>query len=178
MQLTAAAAGVCDLLWMIDGSLPEMRQMTDLLNRFGPVVNLSGLGADQVLKELSSPYEPDGIATYLDANMTTFAQVAEALNLPFHSVTAAVALTDKAEQRRVLREAGFDTPPCFVVTPEQAEGDLADIETQGRLARGPETTIGSRKPLHLLRPRPGTTRWVSDGARTAPARHGTRGLPR
>ena len=35
MQLTEAAADVCELLWMIDGSLPEMRQMTELLNRFG-----------------------------------------------------------------------------------------------------------------------------------------------
>ena len=43
MQLTAAAAGLCELLWMIDGSLPEMREMTELLNRFGPVVDVSGL---------------------------------------------------------------------------------------------------------------------------------------
>ena len=35
MQLAEAAAGVCDLLWMIDGSIPEMAEMADLLNRFG-----------------------------------------------------------------------------------------------------------------------------------------------
>src|ERR1700734_3642115 len=81
MQLTEAAADICDLLWLIDGSIPEMRQMTDLLNRFGPVVDISDCGPEQILKELSAPYEPDGIATYLDANMTTLAQVATALNL-------------------------------------------------------------------------------------------------
>ena len=52
MQLTEAAARICDLLWLIDGSIPEMQQMTDLLNRFGPVVDISGLDADQILEEL------------------------------------------------------------------------------------------------------------------------------
>ena len=48
MQLAEAAAGVCDLLWMIDGSIPEMRQMADLLNRFGPVVDAGGLDVEQI----------------------------------------------------------------------------------------------------------------------------------
>src|ERR1035438_8249836 len=60
MQLTEAAASVCDLLWLIDGSLPEMHQMTDLLNRFGPVVDIHGLGVDEILESLSSPFAPDG----------------------------------------------------------------------------------------------------------------------
>ena len=74
MQLTAAAAGLCELLWMIDGSLPEMREMTELLNRFGPVVDVAGLSVEQILEELSPPYKPDGIVTYLDANMATYAR--------------------------------------------------------------------------------------------------------
>jgi biotin carboxylase len=130
MQLTEAAAGVCELLWMIDGSLPEMRQMTELLHRFGPVVDIGGLRVDQILEELSPPYRPDGIVTYLDANMTTFAQVAEALGLPFHSLATSVALTDKADQRRVLNNAGVAMPPCFVIAPGQSEGDLAAIESE------------------------------------------------
>ena len=85
MQLTGAAASICDLLWLVDGSLPEMRQMTDLLNRYGPVVDINGLGVDEIVAKLSAPYQPDGLVTYLDANMATFAGVAAALNLPFHS---------------------------------------------------------------------------------------------
>src|ERR1700691_3148676 len=85
MQLTEAAADICELLWLIDGSLPEMREMTDLLHRFGPVVDIGGLSVDQILTELSPPYRPDGIVTYLDAGMSTFALVAETLGLPFHS---------------------------------------------------------------------------------------------
>ena len=117
MQLTEAAAGVCELLWMIDGSLPEMRQMTDLLNCFGPVVNIAGLRVDQIIEELSPPYRPDGIVTYLDANMPTFAQVAEGLDLPFHSFATSIALTDKAEQRRALKDAGLATPACVPIAP-------------------------------------------------------------
>jgi biotin carboxylase len=130
MQLTEAAASVCDLLWLIDGSLPEMHQMTDLLNRFGPVVDIHGLGVDEILESLSSPFAPDGFVTYLDANMATYARVAEALQLPFHSLDTAVALTDKAEQRRVLALAGLDMPACHVITPEQSEADLADVESE------------------------------------------------
>src|ERR1700722_6932887 len=64
MQLTEAAASICALLWMIDGSLSEMREMSGLLNRFGPVGDINGLGADGILAELSAPFRPDGIATY------------------------------------------------------------------------------------------------------------------
>jgi biotin carboxylase len=124
LQLTAAAAEICDLLWLIDSTIPEMAEMTELLNRFGPVVNIAGLDTEQILKELSEPYAPDGIVTYLDANMSRFALVAQALGLPFHSVTTAAALTDKFEQRTVLRRAGLDSPSCLVIEPSQHVGDL------------------------------------------------------
>jgi biotin carboxylase len=127
LRLTEAAANICDLLWLIDGSLPEMREMTDLLNRFGPVVDVSGLAVDEILQELSS-YEPDGLVTYLDANMAVYAQVAAALHLPFHSFETAVALTDKYQQRRVLGIGGLIGPPSHVIGPEQSEQDLATIK--------------------------------------------------
>ena len=100
LQITAAAAGLCELLWMIDGSLPEMREMTELLNRFGPVVDVSLLSTEQIVKELSAPYKPDGIVAYLDARMVEYSRVAQILGLPFHSVTTALSLTDKSIQRR------------------------------------------------------------------------------
>ena len=157
MQLTEAAADVCDLLWMIDGSIVEMRQMADLLNHFGPVLDVNGLEADQIVERLSSDYRPDGLATYLDANMTTYAKVAAALQLPFHSLETAEALTDKARQRQVLAEAGVPGPSCHVVTPEQNEGDLAAIESdvgwpavlKPRSAQGSRYTFLVRDAGHL-----------------------------
>jgi biotin carboxylase len=157
MLVAEAAASTCDLLWMIDGSLSEMVQMTDLLNRFGPVVNISGLTADEICQELLPAYRPDGIVTYLDANMATYAQVAESMHLPFHSPAAALALTDKAEQRRVLGEAGLPMPACRVVRPEQSERDLSSIESvvgwpavlKPRSAQGSRYTFLVRDRTHL-----------------------------
>jgi biotin carboxylase len=157
MQLTEAAAKVCDLLWLIDGSIPEMRQMTQLLNRFGPVVDISGRGTDQILKELAVPYRPDGITTYLDANMTTFAEVAAKLSLPFHSVETAAALTDKLEQRRVLGDAGLPMPACRLVRPEQSARDLVSSEAEvgwpavlkPRSAQGSRYTFKVSDAAHL-----------------------------
>jgi hypothetical protein len=57
MQLAEAAAGRCDLLWMIDTSLPGM---AGLLNRFGAVVDLEGTSTEQAVKTLAD-WEPDGI---------------------------------------------------------------------------------------------------------------------
>jgi biotin carboxylase len=128
MQLTEAAADVCELLWMIDGSLPEMRQMTELLNRFGPVVDIAGMRADQILDELSPPYTPDGIVTYLDDGMTIYAQVAEVLGLPFHSVETSVALTDKAEQRKALKLAGLPVPKCSAIASNQSDEEITAVE--------------------------------------------------
>jgi biotin carboxylase len=129
MQVAEAAASFCELLWLIDGSLPEMRQMTELLNRFGPVVDIHGLGVDQILDELSSPYRPDGIVTYLDASMATLAEVAEALQLPFHSVATSIALTDKAVQRRVFKDAGLATPASVAISSGSSTADLVDVES-------------------------------------------------
>jgi len=158
MHVAEAAASVCELLWLIDGSLPEMRQMTELLNRFGPVVDIHELGIDQILGELSPPYRPDGIVTYLDANMTTFAEIAEALQLPFHSFTTSAALTDKAVQRRALKDAGLATPACVAISAGSSTADLADVEStvgwpavlKPRSAQGSRYTFFVNDDDHLL----------------------------
>ena len=60
MQLAEAAAGLCDLLWMIDTTVPGMLEMADLLNRFGPVIDLGGIDAEQTTKVLSRLRSPTG----------------------------------------------------------------------------------------------------------------------
>jgi glutathione synthase/RimK-type ligase-like ATP-grasp enzyme len=129
MQLAEAAAGLCDLLWLIDSSMPGMTEMSDLLNRFGPVVDLEGMNVEQAFKTLAD-WEPDGITTYLDAGMVELACVAEDLGLPFHSPATAAALTDKARQRLVLAEAGLDMPRCHLVRPYQSPHELSAVEAE------------------------------------------------
>jgi glutathione synthase/RimK-type ligase-like ATP-grasp enzyme len=129
MQLAEAAAGVCDLIWLIDTSVPGMGEMTDLLNRFGAVVDLDGASVEQAVKLLGD-WEPDGMTTYLDAGMVELACVAEGLGLPFHSPATAAALTDKARQRQALADAGLDMPPCRLVHPDHSEAGLSAVEAE------------------------------------------------
>src|SRR6201993_1721310 len=95
MQLAEAAAGLNDLLWIIDTGVPGMAEMADLLNRFGPVVDLEGMSAEEAVKTLAD-WEPDGMTTYLDAGMVELARMAEKLGLPFHSPATAAALAEEA----------------------------------------------------------------------------------
>lgn len=156
MQLAEAAAGFCDLLWMIDTSVPGMTEMADLLNRFGPVADLKGASREHAVKTLAD-WEPDGMATYLDAGMVELACVAEELGLPFHSPATAAALTDKARQRQALADAGLDMPPCYLVGPDQSEADLAAVEAElgwpavlkPRSAQGSRCTFLVRDPAGL-----------------------------
>jgi biotin carboxylase len=145
MQLAEAAAGVCDLLWMIDASLPEMEQMAELLSRFGAVVDINGLGADELLSALSA-YAPDGFVSYLDAGMVLFAEVAEALHLPFHRPTTASALTDKFLQRQVLADAGLHMPACRVLPAGPVTGDVVALgaEVGWPVILKPRSAQGSR----------------------------------
>ncbi|MDQ1359845.1 MAG: hypothetical protein QOJ44_222, partial [Acidimicrobiaceae bacterium] len=129
MQLAEAAASLCDLLWMIDTSVPGMGEMAGLLNRFGAVVDLDGMSTEQTVKTLAD-WEPDGMTTYLDAGMVELARMAEKLGLPFHSPATAAALTDKARQRRALADAGLDMPPCHLVRRYQSPHELSRAEAE------------------------------------------------
>jgi biotin carboxylase len=129
MQLAEAAAGVCDLIWLIDTSVPGMAEMTDLLNRFGAVVDLDGVNVEQAVKVVGD-WEPDGLTTYLDAGMVELACVAEELGLPFHSPATGAALTDKARQRRALADAGLDMPPCRLIHPDHSKAGLSAVEAE------------------------------------------------
>jgi biotin carboxylase len=158
MQLAEAAASLCDLVWMVDTSVAGMGQMVELLNRFGTVVDIAGLGVDGLLEELA-PLAPDAIATYLDANMALYAGVAERLRLPFHSVETAVALTDKSRQRRVLADAGLPMPASAVIGPRESAESLTAIESQvgwpavlkPRSAQGSRYTFQADDRAHLDR---------------------------
>jgi biotin carboxylase len=130
MMLAEAASGVCDLLWLIDGRVPEIAQMQDLLERIGTTVDIGGLGADAIAAAVA-PYHPDGVATFLDDGMVELAGLAERLGVPFHSVATAAALTDKAHQRAALRAAGLPGPASHVVPTGPGADAMAALEARG-----------------------------------------------
>ena len=72
MQLVEAAAGLCDLLWMIDTAVPGRGEMAEFLNRFGPVVDLEGMSTEQAVKTLAAGMRvgalaPDGIIEAIES---------------------------------------------------------------------------------------------------------------
>lgn len=143
MQLAEAAAGRCDLLWIIDTAVPGTGEIADLLNRFGPVVDRTGMSTEHAVKILDD-WEPDGITTYLDAGMVELARVAEQLGLPFHRPATAAALTDKARQRETLAHAGLDMPPWHPIGRDRSDLSAVEAEVGWPAVLKPRSAQGSR----------------------------------
>ena len=122
MQLTEAAAGVCDLLWMIDGSLPEMREMTDLLNRFGPVVDISGLERRPDPRgAVVAVSSPTGSSRTSTPTWPPSPRWPRRSDLPFHSSRPPSPSPTRPNSDGCWATPGSTCPACFVVTPEQTE---------------------------------------------------------
>lgn len=151
MQLLEAATGLCDLLWIIDSSAPDMVEMRALLARFGPVIDTSGRSRDELLRELGE-YDPSGFVTYLDAGMVAYAELAQALGLPFHSPATALALTDKARQREVLAAAGLVVPRCHVLARDATADAIAELALRWPAVLKPRSAQGSRRTFLVESP--------------------------
>ena len=126
VHLAEAASGICDLMWVIDARVPEIREMSELLRRFGVVVDIGGDGVDAAAKQIGA-FRPDGIVTYFDASMVKVASIAERLGLPFVTPAAARLLVDKLYQRRALQEAGVQVPRFWSVGPVSSADPLAAV---------------------------------------------------
>jgi D-alanine-D-alanine ligase-like ATP-grasp enzyme len=109
LQLVEAAAGRCDLLWLVDEGADEVNETARLLSRFGPVVASGDLDLDGTAAALGA-HVPDGIVTYFDTGMVKLADVAARLGLPFSTHETAGALVDKVRQRERLTAAGLRGP--------------------------------------------------------------------
>jgi glutathione synthase/RimK-type ligase-like ATP-grasp enzyme len=126
LSVTAAAEGICRLLWIIDGSKPDAALSKRLLVKFGPVVDSSMYDFDGLVAAVRA-HEPDAILSMHDADLVWTARLAEDLDLPFHSLETARKLTDKHAQRNGLAAAGL-TVPMFRILPRHAtESDVASI---------------------------------------------------
>ena len=117
MQLTEAAAKICDLLWLIDGSIPEMQQMTDLLNRFGPVVDISGLDAEPDPRGVGAPVQA-GRDRHLSRRQHDHVRpggrgIAASHFTRSRQLPPSPTSTSSAG---VGRAAGLPVPPCEIVT--------------------------------------------------------------
>ena len=151
MQLTEAAASSVICSGWSTGSLPEMREMTELLNRFGPVVNIAGSTSNRYSQELTAPYAPDGFVTYLDANMTTFAQVARvarpAFSLRWRRPTRSPTSPNSEMCFERCRSRHADLSRHRVRTTERR--DLTDSTSALGWPAVLEAPFGPGQPLHV-----------------------------
>ena len=107
--LAKAAERVCELVWVVDTSVPEVGSMPRLLRRLGELVDIAGMSADDVAASIAAA-RPDAILSLKDSQLVWTARVAQRLGLPFVSAEVAQRLTDKYAQRVALRAAGLAVP--------------------------------------------------------------------
>jgi biotin carboxylase len=126
LSITEAAEGICRLVWVVNFSDPAAASTARVARRFGPVIDSSD-GDVQRVADLLREHEPDGVLSMHDADLVWTADLAERLQLPFHSRDAALKLTDKSAQRAALASAGLAVP-MFQIIDQDADADtIADI---------------------------------------------------
>jgi biotin carboxylase len=120
----SAAQGLCDIVWLLDRSEPEMSDAARLLSRMGTVVDMEGRSRQQIVEAVGAA-GPTGVVALNDRRMTLLADVADGLGLDFHTPDVARRLSDKVLQRQTMDAAGLPTPP-FVEIPDGLPIDQAE----------------------------------------------------
>ena len=114
MAVVNAAAGLCELTWVLDSSVVEVELMSQLLRRLGDVLDVTGMSIDDAATTIAAS-APDGILALADSQLLWTAQLAERLNLPCITPAAARCATDKYLQRGALLAGGVPVPGYWSV---------------------------------------------------------------
>ena len=109
-SLRDATRGLCEIVWMIDLSEPDMAKAARLLSRVGRVVDIAGLTAAETVHALGAT-RPTGVVALNDRRLSLLATAADGLGLDFHSPEVARRLSDKLLQRQAMQSAGLPVPP-------------------------------------------------------------------
>jgi glutathione synthase/RimK-type ligase-like ATP-grasp enzyme len=125
-SITQAAEGICRLVWVVDFSKPDAASTARLLRRFGPVIDSSDGDLERVAAS-AREHDPAGVLSMHDSDLLWTAELAELLQLPFHSRDAALKLTDKLAQRAALASAGLATPMVRVIEADADAATVADM---------------------------------------------------
>jgi glutathione synthase/RimK-type ligase-like ATP-grasp enzyme len=126
LSITQAAEGICRLVWVVDFSKPDAASTARLLRRFGPVIDLSDGDLERVAAS-AQEHDPAGVLSMHDSDLLWTAELAELLQLPFHSRDAALKLTDKRAQRAALASAGLAVPMVRVIEADADAATVADM---------------------------------------------------
>lgn len=105
LQIGRAADGVADLLFVMDMQGRHGRDVAELAEDLGGVVDAADTDlVERALRRCA------GITTFSDSQLLTVARHAERLGLPQHDPATALALTDKRTQRERLAASGLPGP--------------------------------------------------------------------
>lgn len=129
LQLAAAATDVCDLVWLVRGSDPELNSVGRLLARLGPVVDVDRLDPD-AMADAIAPHHPQGVVAFRDEDLVPMAGLAERCGLDFHTPAAAQRLADKVDQRRALQTGGLPVPSWWELPSRRARGVVATVAAE------------------------------------------------
>jgi biotin carboxylase len=121
--LKEASLDLCEIVWLVDLSVPEMAQMARLMARMGTVINIGELSGEQTVEALGEK-GPTGLLCLSDRAMVPLAGIAAGLGLEFHSPVVASTLSDKLLQRQALRAAGIPTPEFRSVSAATNQADI------------------------------------------------------
>ena len=125
LEVFQHVAGQAELIWALAGEAGEPG-MARLLPKLGRVLDISGLGPDQVADALA-PLAPAGVVTFLDRHLCLVAEVAARLGLPYHDPEVAARLVDKRRQRRALAAAGVPGPDFWPIADGATREEVAAL---------------------------------------------------
>jgi biotin carboxylase len=126
LQVAEAASGLCDILWLVDESVPENVFTGRLLRKIGTVVDIGGLSFGELVSSLRA-HAPDGLVAYHDGNIVLFSLLAGELGLEYHKAEVARRLVDKVAQREALRSGGLPTPLCWEIPADRNPEAIAAV---------------------------------------------------
>jgi biotin carboxylase len=121
MAIKEAADGICELIWIVDTTDPEISSMSRLLRRIGDVVDVAGMPLEDAAGAIAAS-RPHGILALADSLLLWTARIAALLELPFMRPEVAERLTDKYAQRAALRDAGLPVPSFWQVPHDDGQG--------------------------------------------------------
>ena len=114
LQIAEAAAGLCEIIWLVDESVPENALTSRLLKKVGMVMNSAGLSPTEIASLLRE-HSPEGVVAYRDEDIVLLSLIAAELRLDYHTPEVAKCLVDKLSQRQALRQGGLPTPHCWEI---------------------------------------------------------------
>jgi|HubBroStandDraft_2_1064218.scaffolds.fasta_scaffold11486_4 biotin carboxylase len=122
LAIAEAAEGLCELVWIVDTTDPEIGSMVRLLRRLGEVIDVAGSSIEDAAAAIAAS-RPDGILALADSLLLWTARVAAALDLLFISPEVAERLTDKYTQRVALQQAGLPVPGFWPIPDRDDDED-------------------------------------------------------